>query len=130
MEKGKIEFLKEDEVHLFYEMMYQSLKTDNVIEEINKSLYLLKACLDSGHIVLHKKIENGRYASYICDATMAESTRTISCIVNKTAVLTENKRFFNIDLNLTKEIKKWNLFILKQMKVNIFYLLIIYLKIR
>jgi len=95
--------LKEDEYYLFYQMMTQSLKTDEVLDGINKSLYLLKICLASGSVVLHKKDEKGKYTYNISDSRMKESTSAISCIVNKTAPITEKKGELTIDLHLSKD---------------------------
>ena len=46
----EINRIRKDEVYLFYEMMMQSLKTDDVKTGINKSLYLLRMYLQSQQI--------------------------------------------------------------------------------
>lgn len=56
-----MDLIKTDEFYLFYEMMVQSLRTDNVREGINKSLLLLRSFLDSGNIGLYMKSKEENY---------------------------------------------------------------------
>ncbi|MBR2828892.1 MAG: hypothetical protein IKE70_06655 [Bacilli bacterium] len=67
----------------------KSLKTDNVIIGINKSLSLLRLFLKSGNISLYKKEEDGTYSNKINDSNLKELKQPISCIINKTSSLTE-----------------------------------------
>ena len=90
--------------YLFYEMMAYALKTDDVVDGINKSLYLLKLCLKCGDVVLHKK-ENGSYIHFISQAGMEHQIPPITCIVNKTAPIIESKDYFNLDLGLSDNYK-------------------------
>ncbi len=97
-----IELVKTDKFYLFYEMMIQSLKTDNVKEGINKSLELLKCYLQSGHISLFKKNEEGIYIHRISESNMEDTVFPLSCIVNKTQFLSEKKGIVELDLNLSE----------------------------
>ena len=105
MENDNIKFLQADDIHLFYEMMYQALKTDDVIGGMNQSLYLLKKAFETGNIILYKKMPNGRYASYITDSSMKEVPHAITCIVNKASILVENKSCLDIKLDLAENLK-------------------------
>ena len=79
--------IKKEAFYLFYEMMILSLQTDDVVEGINKSLYLLKTHLNSGDILLHRKNEEGVYVHHISQMGMEHQIKPISCIVNATKVL-------------------------------------------
>jgi diguanylate cyclase (GGDEF)-like protein len=100
----EIGLIKSDEFYLFYEMMIQSLKTDDVKEGINKSLYMLRAYLKSGNIALFRKNEEGIYLFKLSDSQMNEMAKPIGCIVNKTNPLVEEKGIFNLELNLSKRL--------------------------
>ena len=113
MVDDNIKFLQADEVHLFYEMMYQSLKTDDVIEGMGKSLYLLKATLGSGNVILHRKNKDNIYDVCISDNTIKEVPNTTISIVNKAANLIKNKETLDIDLGLTEELMNMKLIYLK-----------------
>lgn len=95
---------KKDSYYLFYEMMVYALKTDDVVDGINKSLYLLKLCLKCGDIVLHKK-ENEMYIHFVSQIGMQHQIPPISCIVNKTSKLIESNKHFNLDLGLSDNFK-------------------------
>lgn len=101
----EINFIKNDEFYLFYEMMMQSLKTDNVKEGINKSLYLLRTFLNSGNIALFSKNEDGVYVYKLSDLKMPEILSSVGCIINKTSPLVEQKKIFNLELNLSEKFK-------------------------
>ncbi len=101
----EMDLIRTDEFYLFYEMMIQSLKTDNVKEGINKSLFLLKKYLQSGNIALFKKTNGNRYTFKISDSNMDDLVNPVGSIVNKTSCLTENKEIFFLDLNLSDRIK-------------------------
>lgn len=94
----EIDLLIRDEYYLLYEMMMQSLKTDNVSEGLNTTLNLLRQYLKSGNIVLYKKKEDGSYVYKKSDVPMPEAVKTISCIVNRTCPLAEKKGTFNLEL--------------------------------
>ena len=98
--------LKDNEYMLFYEMMVQALKTANVEDGINTSLYLLKEYLNSGNIVLYKKGKDGTYSHDLSDSSMLMSVEPITCIVNKTSPITEKRSIFNLDLNLSDAFKE------------------------
>ena len=101
-----LDFNMKDEYYLFYEMMIQCLNTDNVLEGINKSLYLLRLCLKSGSVVLYEKNDNGVYTHKVCDVSSNNNDiQTSSYFVNKTSSLIEKKGIFNLDLNLSEEFK-------------------------
>ena len=97
--------IRKDEAYLFYEMMIQSLKTDDVKTGLNKSLYLLRMFLQSGNIALYRKNKEGRYVYKLSDTQMDDLLFGISCIINKTAPLTINGQIFTIDLNLSERLK-------------------------
>ena len=101
----EINLLKNDKFYLFYEMMIQSLKTDNVIEGLNKSLNLLRTYLKSGNIALFRKTEKNIYVFKNSDSQMDEFVQSIGCIINKTRPLTENKEIFNFELNLSERLQ-------------------------
>ena len=98
-----MDFKEMEEYHLLYEMMMKSLKTDDVIEGINKSLYILKAFINSGGIVLYKKNKNGVYVYDISDEEMKDSVKPVTRIVNQTASLIETKQILNFDLNFSDD---------------------------
>ena len=97
--------MDENEYYLFYEMMMQSLKTDDVINGMNQSLRLLKEYLGSGNIILHKKNESGKYVSDVCDATMSIPMDEMNELVNSTASITEKRGAFHIDLSISDHLK-------------------------
>lgn len=96
----EINLIKTDEFYLFYEMMMQSLKTDDVKAGINKSLAMLRTYLKSGNIALYKKNEDGVYIFKMSDSKMNDLIQPVSCIINKICPLIEQKEIFNLDLNL------------------------------
>ena len=102
----EIDLLKRDEYYLLYELMIQSLKTDNVSEGLNTSLNLLRQYLQSGNIVMYKKKEDGTYIYKKSDVPMPETIKAISCIVNRTSPLAEKKGTFKLDLSKASEILK------------------------
>lgn len=101
----EINLIKNDEFYLFYEMMMQSLKTDDVKEGINKSLHMLRQYLKSGNIALFRKNEDGIYTFKLSDCGMPELVSPVGCIVNKTHPITEQKEIFNLQLNLSERLK-------------------------
>ena len=101
----EMKLIKTDEYYLFYEMMIQSLKTDNVKEGINKSLFLLKNYLQSGNVSLFKKTKRDLYTFKISDSKMDDLVNPLGCIVNKTSSLTESKGILFLDLNLSERVK-------------------------
>ena len=105
--------LTNNEYYLFYQMMYEALKYDNIVKNINKSLILLKTYLNCGDIVLHKKDYNGIYIDYIHQTEKEKGLEPISCIVNKTSPLTENKKIFYIDLGISENYKNMALIAIK-----------------
>ncbi len=98
----ELELVKTDEFYLFYEMMIQSLKTNDVKEGLNKSLSLLRCFLQSGNISLFKRNEEGIYVNKINDSKMDNLIQPLSCIVNKTHDLAEKKKMLEMDLNLSE----------------------------
>ena len=113
MDNLEIELLQKDEYYLFYEMMILALKTDNVLEGINKSLLLLKTYLNCGDIVLHKKSEDGNYVFSISHSGMKHLIEPISVIVNRTSRITERKGKVDLNVDLSKDIRNLKLFYLK-----------------
>ena len=101
----EINRIRKDEVYLFYEMMMQSLKTDDVKTGINKSLYLLRMYLQSGNIFLYRKNKEGNYILKTSDSQIDDLLNGVSCIINKTSPLIKNEEFFTIDLNITERLK-------------------------
>ena len=99
--RPELKLVKEDEYYLFYEMLMQTLKTDNVKEGINKSLSLLRLYLKSGNIVLYKKNEDGTYIKGPSDSKIDELHKPISCMINKLSNLVEIKGFLEIDEHLS-----------------------------
>lgn len=109
----ELRLIKDDEYYLFYEMLMQSLKTDNVLEGVDKSLSLLRLYLNSGSIALYKKDEDGTYERKINDNEDEQVLSYIKNIVNKASFLAEKKGSLNIDLNISEDIKNMMLIHLK-----------------
>ena len=99
--KPEIDLVKSDEFYLFYEMMMQSLRTDNVKEGLNKSLSLLRTFLGSDNIALYKKNKDGLYVHKISDSNMQPLISSVSCIIRKTSPLIEEKEIFDLPLGLS-----------------------------
>ena len=95
-----IEMIKSNDFYLFYEMMMQALRTDNVKEGIHSSLLLLRIFLQSGHIALYKKNEFGQYIFKLSDSPMDKFVMINSKLVNRTKILTETNGIFDIELGL------------------------------
>ena len=100
----EIDRIKNDEFYLFYEMMIQSLKTENVKEGINHSLALLRSFLNSGTISLYVRNKEGNYIFRISDTPNDELRQSIGCIVNKTKTLSEEKGILDLDLKLSDKL--------------------------
>lgn len=105
MEKDKIKFLQQDDIHLFYEMMYQSLKTDNVIDGMGVSISLLRASLNSGNVVLYRKEANDKYVTYINDESVQKVISSITPIINQTSAVVENKGYLVMNFELSEMFK-------------------------
>ena len=101
----EVELVKKDEHYLFYEMMMQSLKTDNVKMGVNRSLSLLRLYLESGNVVMYKKNKDGIYIYRVSDSGMNDLIKKINCVVNKTAPLIEKKEMIDVDLNFSDKMK-------------------------
>ena len=101
----EIGLIKKDEFYLFYEMMMQALKTDDVKDGLNKTLFLLRTYLKSGNIALFRKNEDGIYVFNLSDSKMNELVQPIGCIINKTHPIIEQRTIFNLDLNLSERLK-------------------------
>ena len=101
----EIKLIRSDVFYLFYEMMMQSLKTDNVKDGLNKSLFLLRRHLSSGNIALFRKNNDGSYVYKMSDSGMTELIQPVSCIINKTSTLTKQKEVFDLELNLSTRLK-------------------------
>lgn len=97
--------LKNDEFYLFYEMMMQALKTDDVVEGMNKSLFLLRKYLKSGNVAIYKKNKEGIYVFKVSDSQMDDLVHSLGCIINKTKPLYEQNEIFHLDLNLSERLK-------------------------
>ena len=97
--------IETDEFYLFYEMMTQSLKTDNVKEGLNVSLSLLRRFLKSGNIFLYKLNANGRYVCRTADTSNSNLNQTVSSFVNRTKHLIEQKKMFYLELELSDELQ-------------------------
>ena len=108
----KLMTLEENKYRLFHTMTMLALRTDDVVDGLNKSLFLLKEYLSSGNVVLHKK-EEGLYLYNIGDATMRYPSKDISCIVNKTSRLIERKEIYCVEMNLSEHYKNMMLIHLK-----------------
>lgn len=102
--------IQSDEFYLFYEMMMQALKTDDVKEGLNKSLFMLKSHLKSGNIALFRKNEEGKYVFKMSDSQMTELVYSVGCIINKTKPLTEQKKIFDLELNISERLQNMMLF--------------------
>ena len=100
----EINLIKQDEFYLFYEMMVQSLKTDDVKEGINKSFSLLRTFLNSGNISLYRKNSDNFYTFQISDSKMNDLTKPVGLIVNKTKDLAKQKSILKLNLNLSENI--------------------------
>lgn len=96
--------LKNDEYYLMCKMMISSLKTDDVIDGLNQSLFFLKIFLNSGNVILHRKKEGeSKYSVETEDSSMTDSVRFVNHIVNKTSSIIENKGNFFLELGLSEE---------------------------
>ena len=80
--RPEINLLKNDEFYLLYEMMMQALKTDDVKEDINKSLYMLRTFLNSGSIALYIKSYYDNYIYKISDSSFNDLLKQVSSIIN------------------------------------------------
>ena len=101
----ELEFIKSSEFYLFYEMMMQALRTDDVKEGMNKSLFLLRSFLDSGNIILYRKNSNGSYVFKISDSSVNVFPELINSIVNKSMTLVEQRKILKLNLNLSEELQ-------------------------
>ena len=112
-----IEDYNDNSWYLFYQMMKCSLKTDDVKDGIDKSLFLLKSCLQCGDVVLHKMdLENGVFVPVISNTGMKHPSGPISCIVNKTSNLAKSKGVLHLDLNLSDNFKNMVMVFIKTEK--------------
>lgn len=109
MSEIKNNFAENDELKLFYEIMIQSLKIDNVKAGLNKSLYLLKEFLDCDNIILYKKNYNNNYNIFIRIIDNNTSHKSITCIVNQTSKLVETKQLLNLDLSMSSDLNNLKL---------------------
>ena len=105
-----LDLIKKDEFYLFYEMMVSALKTDNVKEGINKSLYMLKTFLNSSNVILFTQKDSGDYAYKVSDIIDYDMIHSVNCIVNKTKPLIERNKHLHLDLDLSERLK--NVFLL------------------
>ena len=105
--------MKDNEFYLFYEMMVQSLKTDNVSKGINESLLLLRNYLNSGNIILYSKSNGSSYGYYKSDADVNNLMQAIGGIINKVDDLTQKKEFYYLPLNISDILQNMMLFHMK-----------------
>ena len=105
MGKENKTMVNEDCYNLLYHMMYESLKTDDVVEGLNKSLYFLKIHLGSGDVVLHRKEDDGLYEHYMSQARIFNSTDPIVKTTNSAARIVENRGSFYINLDQSEDFK-------------------------
>ena len=110
MEKYNAETLQNDEFFLFYEMMMLSLKTDDVKEGLNQSLFLVKLGMNCESVFLHRKNEEGRYKYYDSNVGMFgkiedKDRSAITCLVNKTSALAEAKGDLNLQLDFSEDLR-------------------------
>ena len=101
----EINLVKEDEFYLFYEMLLQSLKTENVRKGISDSLTLLRTFLDSGNAALYIKNSSGNYNLKDSDSELAEVNNYIGCVINKVYSLVEQKNIFRFNLDFSSDIQ-------------------------
>lgn len=113
VEEVNVNTLHDNSFYLFYEMMLKALKTNDVIEGINNSLYLLKVYLNCGDIVLHVKDEANMFTHYVHQSGMINKISPISCIVNKTANITRCKGILDLHLDLSENFRDMKLMHLK-----------------
>ena len=104
MAENEIRSLKDNEYFLFYAMIMNAIRTEDVFSGLNNSLFLLKEFLHSGNVVLHRK-EDDSYIHRISDATLNYPSKDISCIVNKTSSLIERKGIYCVEMNLSESFK-------------------------
>lgn len=102
--KPELKLLKKDEYYLFYEMLMQSLKMDDVKLGIHNSLSLLRYHLKSGNVSLYRKEEDGTYSNKINDSNLQDLKKTINCIVDKTSTLVEGKGMLHLNLEFSERI--------------------------
>ena len=118
MDNINFEALQSNEYFLFYEMLIQALKTDDVIAGINSSLDYLKLYLNSGDIILHIKDDTDVYTPHLSQTDVNHSTNPIAMIVNKTAEITEKRGFFKTDFSQTEYFKNVALIYLQTIDNN------------
>ena len=94
-----------DLYHLFYEMMMCSLKTDDVKQGLNKSLYMLRLYLNSGNVAIYRKNKNGIYVFKNSDSNMGELVQSVGYVINKAKPLIEQKNILNFELNISDELQ-------------------------
>ena len=94
-----------DEYYLFYEMMVQSLKTDNIKEGLNTSLKLLRKYLRCGNIALYRKNENNKYVFKHGDEAKIDILKGLNSIINKVRPLYEQQGMLDINLELSEQMK-------------------------
>jgi diguanylate cyclase (GGDEF)-like protein len=110
MEKYNAETLQNDEFFLFYEMMMLSLKTDDVKEGLNQSLFLVKLGMNCDSVFLHRKNEEGKYKYYDSNIGMFveigdKDKSAITCLINKTSTLAEAKGDLSIQLDFSEDLR-------------------------
>lgn len=90
----EMNLIRENEYYLFYEMMVQALKTDDVKEGFDKSLYLLRFFLDSSNIALFRKNTSDAYVYKVSDSSMHESIKAIGLFINENKNTIEKQEVF------------------------------------
>ena len=110
MDKEMIKFVQQDDTYLFYQMLYQSLKIDNVVDGLGVSISLLRAALNSGNILLYKKNANDKYVAYIVDESIPKNAFSIMQIINQTSDVVENRGFLVMNFEVSESLK--NMFFL------------------
>ena len=105
MSEKELRLLQDDEYFLFYAMMMNALRTDDVLNGVNKSLFLLKEYLHSGNIVLHKKTDDV-YVYHVSDLSMNYPNKEVLTLVNEVSSLLEKKKLYSIDLGASEHLNK------------------------
>ena len=101
----ELNLIKNDEFYLFYEMMIQSLKTDDVKEGIGESLNLLKSYMESESIGLYIKDDNGNFVLKESACSTPYFVNFIGCIINKAYPLIKQRKILGLDLNLSENLE-------------------------
>ena len=94
-----IENDKKNSYFFAYKILSSALKSDNIIEGMSKSVYLIKKWFNVNDVILYRLNENGNYVNKFDYSTINNKNLVITAIVNTAKNIFYNKRYFNIKVN-------------------------------